>query len=524
MSDSESDMDMDPPNIKTGQPPKSNAEKMNLRSQLNEIPKKARDKINKTTKDWNLRNRPSQPGDYYDHLKTLLPEKSPSKSSSSTSPVKQKSKRRRGSTSLSPSNRHRSIDDSNLTSDVAMNNVPASITASASTNAKARVQKPKPIFVQSSFEVIKNALQSTSIQFSSKPLMKIVNSNKSINIQCASLDDKRKLMELLDNKHLLYHTYTEPHLKNSVFVLKGLNVAETEEVKKDLIEAGLTPSSVSTLSKNDKSEVAVYIVAFERNSMNLGVLNRSHNSIGFLRVKWESLLKEKKRPTQCFRCQAWGHAANNCKRTPRCLKCLDNHEQGKCPRTTRDGNAKCVNCEGDHPANARCCAAFISYKNRQNREVRRNFPHHQANSTSRAPPKITQESFPPLPNHSKSSSDEWTANSRLVAARNKPDIPRRPPSKSTRNPSQDFANEELQGQVSASGNSDWQKVSRSRNSRQIPGTMVLPEELFESIPEFHDTCLQWNEFVSKLKSASNHKERIGIMFQFLPLEQIQNAH
>lgn len=53
------------------------------------------------------------------------------------------------------------------------------------------------------------------------------------------------------------------------------------------------------------------------------------------------------------------------------------------------------------------------------------------------------------------------------------------------------------------------------NLLSAPG-LTLPVELFESIPDFCETCNQWNDFVASLQSAKDHRERIGILFHFLP--------
>lgn len=70
--------------------------------------------------------------------------------------------------------------------------------------------------------------------------------------------------------------------------------------------------------------------------------------------------------TQCYNCQQFGHAASNCFRDFRCVKCDINHPQGNCPTdhsmdeaTTRP-EPKCVNCgKTGHPANYRGCQVHL---------------------------------------------------------------------------------------------------------------------------------------------------------------------
>lgn len=57
-------------------------------------------------------------------------------------------------------------------------------------------------------------------------------------------------------------------------------------------------------------------------------------------------------PLRCFKCQRFGHIANDCKGKQRCSKCGGEHDYGKC-----DTNAtmKCCNCGGEHSAAYRGC-------------------------------------------------------------------------------------------------------------------------------------------------------------------------
>ena len=62
------------------------------------------------------------------------------------------------------------------------------------------------------------------------------------------------------------------------------------------------------------------------------------------------------KPRRCFKCQAFGHGANNCRQeVGRCTNCsLEVHEL-PCER-----DPKCCNCQGDHPANSTNCPVYRS--------------------------------------------------------------------------------------------------------------------------------------------------------------------
>ncbi|XP_063988300.1 uncharacterized protein LOC135168239 [Diachasmimorpha longicaudata] len=75
-----------------------------------------------------------------------------------------------------------------------------------------------------------------------------------------------------------------------------------------------------------------------------------------MKITWEHYMN-KRRITQCRRCQEWGHSTTNCVAKPLCLKCAENHLTRECTKT-RDTPATCANCGGKHPANATSCEAY----------------------------------------------------------------------------------------------------------------------------------------------------------------------
>nr|CAI5822465.1 unnamed protein product [Callosobruchus analis]CAI5847969.1 unnamed protein product [Callosobruchus analis]CAI5848152.1 unnamed protein product [Callosobruchus analis] len=92
------------------------------------------------------------------------------------------------------------------------------------------------------------------------------------------------------------------------------------------------------------------------NKIKLSYLNSNVRFILNTRVTWERRTNE--RPiTQCRRCQRWGHATANCQRTPRCLKCAEEHWTRDCTKP-KELPAKCANCKEAHPANYSGCIEY----------------------------------------------------------------------------------------------------------------------------------------------------------------------
>ena len=78
-------------------------------------------------------------------------------------------------------------------------------------------------------------------------------------------------------------------------------------------------------------------------------------------VKFEPPLV-KKEIIQCKRCQRYGHTQKYCNHNIRCVKCAGNHSTDQCTKSP-ETPAKCIHCQGEHPANYKGCSAYKSLHN-----------------------------------------------------------------------------------------------------------------------------------------------------------------
>lgn len=339
----------------------------------------------------------------------------------------------------------------------------------------------KPVFVESNIQVVKNHVNNVS--FATQPLLKIVSKQK-IQVSCYNHADKLKLIESLNSKLLRHYTFSEASEKSTIFVLRGFYKATTDEMLKALQESDVKAEKVTFLSDNEESPI--YIVHFKKGEVNFNDLSFNHKSIDNLIVKWEKLDQSRKRPTQCHRCQLWGHSARNCGREFRCVKCTEKHEPGSCSRTTREGNAKCVNCDGDHPANSRQCHAFLSYQERTTRR--------------RAPRQFTSTPAPWANDNS---------NNRLQ--------PSHFPALTNRHVQQNDNTSDQQEDVQHQSVSFTQPPTsrNSRNSRRAPtSSFANLQANFQSIPEIDVTMRLFGNLIQELSSTMNHAERLTIMLRY----------
>lgn len=166
-------------------------------------------------------------------------------------------------------------------------------------------------------------------------------------------DDFRKLRDILKDSELSFHLFQLQDEKELKIVIRGIPQDITiEEVEEDLKRQGFVFSSVTRMRRGTKLYPMMMLNA-PKSEDGRRCFDIKH--VLQLRVNVEP----KRKPTggvQCFKCQRYGHVSYRCFGEVRCAFCLNNHPAGECTQPRGPGlPAKCVNCQGDHPAFASSC-------------------------------------------------------------------------------------------------------------------------------------------------------------------------
>lgn len=106
-----------------------------------------------------------------------------------------------------------------------------------------------------------------------------------------------------------FHTFTDTSEKPTYFLLKGFYLASCAELLAILKESKVPASKVTDFIRNDN--YVIFLVHVDK-SVNVNMLNHSHKYVDGIVVKWDVMRKSNKKVTQCFKCQSWGHSADNC--------------------------------------------------------------------------------------------------------------------------------------------------------------------------------------------------------------------
>lgn len=187
--------------------------------------------------------------------------------------------------------------------------------------------------------------------------------NKNVtHIITADISSFLKAMETVKAEDKQYYTYTPKEMKHETILLKGVDGSFDEGDITAAFEDLQVSQHILKISKyhtrkslKDNRDLNIWLIQLKPNS-DVSVLTNIkfilHQSVSFERlVRSETI--------QCKNCQRYGHAASNCNMQYRCVKCIEQHGPGQCPKTDRTTEPYCINCnKTGHPANYRQCPKY----------------------------------------------------------------------------------------------------------------------------------------------------------------------
>lgn len=271
--------------------------------------------------------------------------------------VKARKRKQDLSPKIDPDEKNKKIKADHAKKQPGSQEVATTSNSATSSNSITSTRAVKPIFAIANLQDTRNAL--LNLKMITKPVFKIRSANQ-IQISCQTSSDKQCVLDALKQKKIAFHTFAEPVDKPLRFVLKGFYKTSPEEVTKLLEVQKLPVLRTSVLFTNPNC--TFYMVQFKSDgAVNAAILNRSARLLDDIVVRWEPYKSSQPHHSQCRNCQRWGHSATYCGHNYRCVKCNNDHEVGKCPRTSREGLPTCINCGGNHAANHRGCETYKAY-------------------------------------------------------------------------------------------------------------------------------------------------------------------
>ncbi|GFX07220.1 uncharacterized protein TNCV_2971971 [Trichonephila clavipes] len=182
-----------------------------------------------------------------------------------------------------------------------------------------------------------------------------------IKIEAQSSDDHRNITNYLKAKELEHYVIDPSSTRPLKLVIKGLpDNIDPEDIKTDLVSKGIKITKIAQLKKFvTKTPLPLYMIEIERDE-NVNDIYQVRSCL-YMQIKQIKLgpFRKKNRITQCYNCNYFHHASQNCSMKTRCLKCGGNHKTGACEIKEKIENPLCINCNTrGHIASSTTCPQF----------------------------------------------------------------------------------------------------------------------------------------------------------------------
>lgn len=258
----------------------------------------------------------------------------------------------------------------------------------AETNNFKRVRIP-PIIVYSYFDNHVSTI--TNLERNMNEELDLKFKGRRIIILTKNIMDYNYVKNQLDEAQIQYTTKTPSNERELKLVIRNLppNIT-TDEIKDDLKRKKLPVTKVAQITKKENKTIIhaypLFMVTFEKGTDFKTVIE--HRKICYCLIQWEKI--KRSGTTQCYRCQSFGHIAQNCTKTPRCVICGQAHLTTTCENKGK--TPKCANCGGEHTASYSQCPKRPTPGNRPT-SGNKTTPHSKPSQ-----PIPTKNSFPPFRN------------------------------------------------------------------------------------------------------------------------------
>ncbi|GBP96933.1 Nucleic-acid-binding protein from transposon X-element [Eumeta japonica] len=278
-------------------------------------------------------------------------------------------------------------------------------TSDAKPTAPPKIKPPPPIYLRdkSKWNAVSAECSRLHINYTSAR-----NTLHGIKITVESISDFRSLNSLLIKSKFPFHTYALEEERKIKAVLRNIPLEiPTDCIKSDLEKQNYPVFAVHRMHRRDGTEIDLVLAVLHKSDAAKDIFQSPPRVCGLSGIIVEAPYK-KSGPGQCFRCQLYGHAAQNCYAQPRCVKCREPHATKDCKRSKDSGDIpECVNCNSEgHPASYRGCpkAPHFFKKSNGNKKVtskpsapgtnNKNFPA-LAGKTPRMASDVTRSTAPP---------------------------------------------------------------------------------------------------------------------------------
>lgn len=193
--------------------------------------------------------------------------------------------------------------------------------------------------------------------------------NKSIKINVSTITDYRQLAAYYDAQKIQFYTFSLPDQNKISVIVRSVPPSLSEEEIYTELSKDYPVTKVVRLLNKRKEPMPICAVDLKKNESAATIFNLRHIMNAIVTV--EPRRKSNDIP-QCTRCQSFGHTKNFCRLEAKCHKCAGVHHYTECKKK-KEETPKCINCNGEHPANYRGCQHYQNLKLRISKSNQPNF-------------------------------------------------------------------------------------------------------------------------------------------------------
>lgn len=214
--------------------------------------------------------------------------------------------------------------------------------------------------------------------------------NNTVRINPHTPDTYRKLVRYLRAENIIHHTYQLKNERAYRVVIRDLHYSiPLEEIKEELKTKGHNVRNIINVRHRiSKDPLPLFFVDLEPQDNNKDIYDVQFLLNSKIRVEPP---RKKTYIIQCTRCQEYGHSKTYCRKPYNCVKCGNPHDSRICKKT-KDTPAKCVLCQGAHPANYKGCTIYqdlINLRSKDNKTTKHTIPQCLQSSTNINQPQQT---------------------------------------------------------------------------------------------------------------------------------------
>ena len=179
-------------------------------------------------------------------------------------------------------------------------------------------------------------------------------SNEQIRVQPTESSVYTSIIKALMEKNTEFHSYKPRQDRSFRVVVRNLHPStETQDIKQAIMEKGHEVTNIwNAKQRSTNRPLPLHFIDIKPYPTNKEVYQIA--TLLHTKVTVEATHVKRAIP-QCMRCQKYGHTKNQCRNSPKCLKCAEQHLTSECPRKVQDDAVKYANCGDQHPANYRGC-------------------------------------------------------------------------------------------------------------------------------------------------------------------------